>query len=174
MTSELGYEEVVVASIVAGPFILVFTLKLLNYLSYDLMKRKILKRHAWDLNICCGKTDGGGINADIFRHAEVPNFVLIEDIYHLPFADKQFPETLCSHTIEHVKDPERFLQELQRVSEKVVLVLPPLWDISAALNFLEHQHIFLTFRKEHRHLPRYVKLPFAASVQRKLGQRLHA
>lgn len=154
---------------------LVLFLTLLNQLSYNLMKKKIIgKRDRWGLNICCGKTDGGGVNADIFLHKDVPNFVQLKDIYNLPFTNQQFESVLCSHTIEHVDDPERFLAELQRVGKEVVLIIPPLWDISAALNILEHRHIFLTFKKEHRTLPPYVVLPFAAEVQRLIGQRIHA
>ncbi|MBD3258440.1 methyltransferase domain-containing protein [candidate division GN15 bacterium] len=147
---------------------------ILNQVSYNLMKSRILKRRTWDLNICCGMTDGGGINADIVRHADVPRFVRIADIYKLPFDDNQFEHVLCSHTIEHVDDPERLRGELHRVGKQVTFVLPPLWDITAALNVLEHRHIFLTARKEHASLPRYVKLPLAAPIQRWIGQVIHA
>lgn len=148
-------------------------LYLLNFLSYNVLKNRILKRRKWDLNICCGKTDGGGINADIVRHADVPNFIQV-DIYNEPFRDKQFDHVLCSHTIEHVEDPERFFAELQRVGKEVTLVVPPLWDLSAVFNLLEHRWIFLTFRKEHNRLPAYVPLPFAGRIQNRLGQRIHA
>ena len=54
-----------------------------NILSYKILKNKTLHSRKWDLNICCGKTDGMGVNADIKKHKEVPNFpiVLIEDTY---------------------------------------------------------------------------------------------
>jgi hypothetical protein len=70
----------------------------IHYISYFYLKKRILAKHRWDLNICCGKTDGGGINADIFKHEDVPNFVFIENIYRLPFADKEFDRYLFSHT----------------------------------------------------------------------------
>ena len=63
-------------------------------------------------NICCGRTDGGGINADIVQHGDVPNFVKLDSIYRLPFADGQFEVVLCSHTAEHVQYPQRFDREL--------------------------------------------------------------
>lgn len=141
-----------------------------NYLSYFLMKRNILASQVWGLNICCGKTDGGGINADIHQHVELPNFQRIEDVYRLPFADKQFQSVLCSHTIEHVEDPVAFYRELKRVGEEVTLVIPPLYDIAAVLNIFEHRWIFLSFRKKHDRLPPYVKLPLARWVQRHFGQ----
>jgi len=145
-----------------------------NRLSYGLLKNRILRMRKWGLNICCGKTDGGGINADIVRHSQVPNFVLLSDIYALPFADNSFADVLCSHTIEHLEDPRRFYRELQRVGREVMLVVPPLWDLSAAFNVLEHRWLFLTVRKRHTKLPPFVRLPLAATVQQLLGQRFHA
>jgi hypothetical protein len=53
-------------------------------------------------------------------------------------------------------------------------VLPPLWDVTAALNVLEHRWVFLTFKKRHSKLPRYVRLPMAGWIQDVLGQRIHA
>jgi hypothetical protein len=153
----------------------VLVLQLLNYLSYGVLKNRILRsRAAWDLNICCGKTDGGGVNADIVKHTDVPNFILVDDIYSLPFADGHFETVLCSHTIEHVDYPQRFFLELSRVGREVTLVVPPLWDLSAALNVLEHRWVFLTLRKRHTAVPRHVPLPGARTIQRLLGQRIHA
>ena len=137
------------------------------------MKNRILRKRKWDLNICCGKTDGGGINADIRKHADLPNFLLVDNIYRLPFKDKQFNYVLCSHTLEHVKNPIDFYRELKRVGTIVVLVLPPLWDIAAAfLSQREHQWIFLTFRKEHLDLPRFIPLPLANIVQKTIGEKI--
>src|SRR5690606_13647879 len=152
----------------------VLGLKALNLISYSYLKERTLLRRRWDLNICCGKTDGGGVNADIVRHADVSNFVLLDSVYDLPFEDGAFETVLCSHTIEHVEDPDRFFAELQRVGSDVTLVIPPLWDLSAAFNVLEHRWLFLTMRKEHDRLPPRVRLPLAGPVQRLLGQRMHA
>lgn len=147
---------------------------LLNYCSYALLKAKIVARQRWDLNVCCGKTDGGGINADIVKHEEVPNFVEIDNIYRLPFSDQQFNEVLCSHTAEHVDDPDRLDRELRRVGRNVTYILPPLWDLSAVFNVLEHQWIFLTWRKKHARLPPRIRLPFSRHIQKTLGQRIAA
>jgi len=146
----------------------------LNVLSYRVLKARILRRRKWDLNICCGKTDGGGVNADIARHADLPRFVQVGSIDRLPFPDRAFETVLCSHTMEHVEDPDAFFKELKRVGNRVTLVLPPLWDPAGALNVLEHRWIFLTFRKTHDRLPPRVRLPLARTVQRLLGQRIHA
>jgi hypothetical protein len=145
-----------------------------HWLSYSYLKNKVVRSRKWGLNICSGKTDGGGVNADIFYHIEIPNFVHIEDIYNLPFQDKQFDSVLCSHTLEHVDDPYKFYEELQRVGRDVVLLLPPLWDVGAVLNFMEHRWIFLTLRTKHSKIPEYIPLPFARTLQNLLGQRMHA
>ena len=145
-----------------------------NRLSYGFLKKRILCSHRWDLNICCGTTDGGGINADIHKHADLPNFRQISNIYSLPFRDGEFRRVLCSHTIEHVEEPARFYGELKRVGREVLLVVPPLWDLSASFNILEHRWLFLTFRKRHSTLPRFLRLPLAAAIQRRFGQRLRA
>ena len=159
--------------VIAVAAILVLS-SVLNWLSYRVLKNRIIRRRRWGLNICCGKTDGGGVNADIVRHSDVPRFVLIEDINRLPFRDGAFESVLSSHTIEHVDDPAGFFRELNRVGHEVTLILPPLWDFSAAFNVLEHKWLFLTFRKKHTRLPRHVRLPLAAAIQKRFGQRIKA
>lgn len=145
----------------------------LNFLSYTMFKKRILERHKWDLNICCGLTDGGGVNADIVPHTKVPRMTMV-DIYRLPFKDNQFETVLCSHTIEHTDDPDGFFRELKRVGRDVTIVIPPLWDISAVVNILEHQWIFLSWKKEHKKLPKYIRLPLARSVHKLIGQKVSA
>lgn len=144
--------------------------KIAHLISYHWLKNKIVKRKKWDLNICCGQTDGGGINVDIVEQKNIPNLKIVRDIYKLPFKNNQFQSVLCSHTIEHVDDPQAFFKELQRVGQKVTLVIPPLYDITAALNIFEHKHLFLSFKKEHHQLPHFIKLPFASSLHKRLGQ----
>ncbi|MCG8600020.1 MAG: methyltransferase domain-containing protein [Verrucomicrobiales bacterium] len=155
---------------------LIILLPALNFLSYRIMGGIIRRRRKkWDLNICCGKTDGGGVNVDIVNHADVPNLVVVDDVSNLPFRTDEFDHTLCSHTIEHVDDPKAFFDEMERVtSGKVTLVVPPLWDLSAVLNVFEHRWMFLTFRKEHNKLPRYIELPFARAFQDRVGQKIRA
>lgn len=146
----------------------------LHSLSYKWLKSAIVSRQSWDLNVCCGTTDGGGVNVDIVQHADVPNFLKVDSIYNLPFEDQRFDTVLCSHTIEHVEYPRRLDRELRRVAKEVVYVLPPVWDVAAALNIFEHRWLFLTLRKEHRSLPRCTPLPFARKLQARIGQRVAA
>ncbi|MGC9521807.1 MAG: hypothetical protein ACP5HG_08000 [Anaerolineae bacterium] len=56
-----------------------------HILSYGILKRHILNRQRWGLNICSGATDGGGVNADIVHHRRLPKFVQV-DVYRLPAA----------------------------------------------------------------------------------------
>jgi SAM-dependent methyltransferase len=154
------------------PVLLLFYLT--NYISYQILKNRTLRSRKWDLNICCGHTDGGGVNADIVKHSDLPKFTLIRDITALPFKDKQFEYTLCSHTIEHVENPTAFYNELCRVSRNLVIVVPPLWDITAALNIIEHKWLFLTLHPNHSSLPLHIKLPFATRFQRIWGQKIKA
>lgn len=121
----------------------------LNRLSYDILKRRIFNARSWDLNVGCGRTDGGGINTDIVAHEAVPNLV-IADPMRLPFRDKAFQSVVCSHVAEHLQDPEALMVELHRVGREITLIVPPLWDIAAAWNFLEHRWLFITFRKNYR------------------------
>ena len=147
---------------------------LLNWWSYRVINGRILRRQTWGLNICCGKTDGGGINVDIVQHADLPNLVLVDDIYRLPFQDGQFGTVLCSHTMEHVDRPLDFYHELKRVGREVTIVVPPLWDLSAAFDPIDHKWVFLTLSTEHRDLPRHVPMPLAALLHRWFGQRIRA
>lgn len=146
----------------------------LHWYSYRCLKRSIVSRQRWDLNICSGKTEGGGINADIARHGELQNFVLLDSIYRLPFADGQFETVLCSHTLEHAEYPRRFDRELRRVGRTVVYIVPPIWDLAAALNIWEHKWLVLSARKVHYRLPRLIPLPFARRLQARIGQRISA
>lgn len=150
------------------PLLLLFLI-LMNFIDYTLLKNYFLKRKKWDLNICCGGTDGGGINADIVKR-KVPNFILLKDVYQLPFKDKQFKNVISSHTIEHLENPDLFYKELKRVSENITFLIPPLWDLFALFDFSEHKWQFLTLKTKYvNSLPRRVKLPYWW-YQKKFGQ----
>ena len=51
------------------------------------------------------------------------NFVILEN-NDLPFKDNQFDFVISSHVMEHVKDLEHFIKEIQRVSKKGYIELP--------------------------------------------------
>ncbi len=155
--------------IFSGLILVAIIMKLLNYLNNNVMKDRIVRRKEWDLNICCGKTDGGGINVDVFPHIDIPNFLHITDVYNLPFQDESFESVLCCDTIAQVDDPQRLYDELQRVGKEVTLIVTPLWDICSAFNIFKRRYVFLTCRKDHHELPAYFKLPCAGFIQRLLG-----
>ena len=142
-----------------------------HVVDYRVLKRIHVKNRRYGLNISCGNTDGGGVNADVVRR-DVPNFTLVNDIYNLPFRNGQFQTALCSHTMEHVEDPDRFYGELKRISSEVVLLVPPVWDIMGLLTFREHKWQFLTMHTKHvNSLPRKFRLPYWG-IQKRFGQKL--
>lgn len=146
-----------------------------NFLSYRVIKTRVLRERTWDYNICCGETDGGGINADIAQFGAIPQFELVMDVNALPHARGSFAHVLCSHTLEHVDDPRAMFAELQRVGRQVTILVPPLWDLAAALNPFEHRVIFLTWSTRHdNHLPRYIRYVPARWLQEWRGQRIVA
>jgi hypothetical protein len=148
---------------------------LANFASYRVIKGRVLRERRWDYNICCGQTDGGGVNADIVQFGTIPNFELVTDVTQLPHADGTFATVLCSHTLEHVDDPKAMFAELQRVGQRVTILVPPLWDLAAALNPFEHRVIFLAWRTRHEnHLPRYISYRPAHWLQARRGQRVVA
>ncbi len=148
---------------------------LAHFVSYRLIKQRTLAERRWDYNICCGTTDGGGINADIVRHADLPGFELIADVTRLPHPDGAFDHVLCSHTIEHVPDPRAMFAELRRVGKKVTILVPPLWDFTAAFNPFEHQVIFLSLVSRHdNQLPPFLQFAPARWLQARVGQRINA
>lgn len=146
-----------------------------NHVSYRVIKGRVLRERRWDYNICCGTTDGGGVNADIVQHAELPRFELVSDVTRLAHADRSFETVLCSHTLEHVDDPAAMFRELQRIGSRVTILVPPLWDLAAALNPFEHRVIFLTMSSRHdNRLPAFVRYLPARWLQDHFGQRIDA
>jgi hypothetical protein len=160
--------------ILSGLILVVIILRLLNHLNSNILKRRIVARKEWDLNICCGKTDGGGINVDVFPHIDIPNFLHISDIYNLPFRDGSFESVLCCDTIARVDDPQRMYNELKRVGKDITLVVTPIWDICSAFNIFKNRYVFLTCRKDHHDLPIHFRLPLAKTVQQLFGLSLYA
>jgi len=76
------------------------------------------------LNYGCGNTDFGDINVDIVPRP-VSHFILVKPSpAHLPFPSKYFGAVICSHVKEHVPDPEALETELERVADRVFMVVP--------------------------------------------------
>ena len=47
------------------------------------------------------------------------------DIEKLPFKDNQFETVVCTHTLEHTKNPRLAMDELRRVASKEVIIVVP-------------------------------------------------
>lgn len=94
------------------------------------------------LDVGCGHIPKGDVNVDLFPEPsahrcvdqrvnddvslhvhEIPNFVKA-DACHLPFRNGAFRSTYSWHVIEHLQDPEAFLQELMRVSGEIEVRCP--------------------------------------------------
>ena len=82
---------------------------------------QILEKNNWSvLDIGCGYTPSKYANVicdtqNLENHYKDKKFVQLKD-KRLPFEDKKFDFVIASHVLEHVEDPEFFLNEIQRVS----------------------------------------------------------
>ncbi len=54
--------------------------------------------------------------------------LIVADGYRLPFKDKSFDYVICSHILEHMKDPKKFIAEIVRVGKAGYIEVPS--DIS--------------------------------------------
>lgn len=56
-----------------------------------------------------------------------PHQIFVEgDGENMPFKNKEFDYSICSHVLEHVSDPDKFMKELMRVSKKGYIETPSL------------------------------------------------
>jgi SAM-dependent methyltransferase len=81
----------------------------------------------------------------------IPNFV-VAHAENLPFKNECFEVVFSSHTIEHVKNPKKMLQELLRVSKRQVVVRCPHRKGSGAkrpfhINYLDEEWFSALFSK---------------------------
>ena len=95
---------------------------------------KLLENNiSWNvLDIGCGYTAHKNANVvcdiqDLSNNYKEKNFVKLTSNI-LPFKDKEFDFVIASHVIEHVKDVETFIKELQRVSSKGYIELPTILE----------------------------------------------
>lgn len=66
--------------------------------------------------------------------------VIYYDGDRFPFGDREFDYVICSHVLEHVKDPEGFLQELSRVAPRGYIEFPTVY-YEYLYNFREHLNL---------------------------------
>ena len=48
-----------------------------------------------------------------------------KNIEDLPFPDKSFDTVICTHTIEHLLDPQKVIREIRRVARKKIIIVVP-------------------------------------------------
>ena len=110
------------------------------------------------LNLIRKKTDiprlvGIDINCSAARHgiSSSENILLInsEIEEHLSsISDSQFDVTVCSHVIEHLKNPNHIISEMRRISAKSAIFVVPLekkfkWGLNYHVHFFEKPRDFL-------------------------------
>lgn len=108
------------------------------------------------INIGSKFTEFGDVNVDVNgslekKYAYVKNFEY-GNIYNLlKFGDKEFGCAFISHVLEHLEDPDRALEEVKRIADHVVVLLPsPL----ALPNLLHPDHKWIWIGEQrHRNNP---------------------
>ncbi|MCL2844195.1 MAG: class I SAM-dependent methyltransferase [Chitinivibrionia bacterium] len=95
-------------------------------------------------NIKCG---GGDIAP---RKIDDKIEVLATDITNLQHPDKHFDIVLCTHTLEHIRDPQKALEELIRITKKRLIVVVPQqreykYTVDLHVNFFPYMFDFKRF-----------------------------
>jgi len=90
------------------------------------------------LNAGCGCNFWGDVRLDIqlfsivfYRKRTSAN--IIGSVEYLPFKDKVFSETLCSHVLEHTLNPLKCFEELKRVTRDHLLIHVPVFHVYSLL-----------------------------------------
>lgn len=88
------------------------------------------------LNVGCGNNPRfiGDINIDV-RESILPNYQTVDVELPLPYADKTFGACAAFNIIEHVTNPREVLQELERVADRVYIVVPEIFSLIDYVGF---------------------------------------
>lgn len=134
----------------------------------------------WRSDVCLDDLSLGN-DQRYSSNAVVKNFGYFVDssIYRMPFKNKAFDFSFCSHVLEHVDDPAKAIEEITRISKRGYIELPDgvvetMFPYQSHLWFIFLQKEELVFirksKKVHNtllkngtkylHLPRYMKDPF--------------
>jgi SAM-dependent methyltransferase len=76
--------------------------------------------------------------------------VVSTDITNLQFPNKHFDTVICTHTLEHIREPQKALSELIRVAKKRVIIVVPRqreykYTVDLHVNFFPYMHDFKRF-----------------------------
>jgi 2-polyprenyl-3-methyl-5-hydroxy-6-metoxy-1,4-benzoquinol methylase len=71
-----------------------------------------------------------------------PNLTIKKaSIYELPYKDRSFDLVVCTEVLEHLKEPEKALKEMLRVSKKYLIISVPNEPFFMLANFLRGKNI---------------------------------
>ena len=102
---------------------------MLKRTSFEYLNSILRKNSEWNvLDIGCGyrahpKASVVADAQDFSKFYKEKKFIKVEE-KKLPFKDGEFDFVIASHVIEHVKDFEFFIKELERISTKGYIELP--------------------------------------------------
>ena len=75
----------------------------------------------------CDYIVGADIDSDKFGKFDADRFDEVDANNKLPYGDNEFEVVLSEHTIEHLKNPELFYKEIQRIASKKIIITTPHW-----------------------------------------------
>lgn len=117
------------------------------------------------LDVGCGLNFKGKVNLDRYKKInpeinqfknininvhKIPNFILADALY-LPFRNFSFKIIYCYHVIEHVKNPNKLIQELKRICTKngiINIKCPHRFSKNAKMPYHKHYFTITWFNKK--------------------------
>ena len=73
----------------------------------------------------CDYIVGVDIDSDKFGKYDADRFDQVDANQKLSYGDNEFEVVLSEHTIEHLKNPELFYKEIQRIASKKIIITTP-------------------------------------------------
>ena len=88
------------------------------------------------------------------------------DIYKLPYADNSFDLVICTEVLEHLRHPEKALEEIRRVTKKYVILSVPNEPYFMAANFFRGKNLS-RFGNDIEHINHWSSIGFKTFVSSK-------
>ncbi|OGH17074.1 MAG: hypothetical protein A3C30_02410 [Candidatus Levybacteria bacterium RIFCSPHIGHO2_02_FULL_40_18] len=86
------------------------------------------------------------------------------NIYKLPYKDNSFDLAICTEVLEHIKDPEKALSELKRVSSKYIVLSVPNEPFFILANLLRGKYL-KTFGNHPEHVNHWTSQSFKRFIR---------